>query len=140
MARGLQVKVKVEALRAALKEALSERSKRFANNDKLEADYKRAQEAYNANLIKLIKANKGKVTDVTTAHWSPRHKDNTVSIQATFEFAKSAIGEQPQQPDTYREWQWRHDREALEQAIRVLEMTDQEYVSAATLKSVAEYL
>lgn len=142
MSKTLQVKVKVSVLLPALKKALDERAKRFANNEKLEAEYEKAVQAYNANLIKLIKAGKGKVTDAQTATYSWRRdeKEKVTTIQATFEFPKSVIGTEPKQPDTYKEWQWRSDRETLEQAIRVLEMTDQEYVSASTLKGVAEYL
>ena len=142
MSKSLQVKVKVSVLLPALKKSLDERAKRFANNDKLEAEYEKAQEAYNANLLKLIKAGKGKVTEASTTHryYRPSEKNKTINIVATFEFPKSAIGDEPSMPDTYKEWTWKQDREALEQAIRVLEMTDQEYVSASTLKSVAEYL
>jgi hypothetical protein len=140
MSKSLQVKVKVSVLLEALKKALDERAKRFANNDKLEAEYDKAVEAYNTNLLKLVKAGKGKVTEATTSRWRPNNKEKVVTIQATFEFPKSTIGSEPESPELYKEWNWKADREALEQAIRVLEMTDQEYVSATTLKSVAEYL
>jgi hypothetical protein len=141
MSKALQVKIKVSVLLPALKKSLAERAKRFANNDKLQAEYEKAQEAYNAQLLKLVKAGKGKVTEAEKTHYY-RHNssDKTVAIRATFEFPKSIIGDEPASPDLYKEWSWRNDREALEQAIRVLEMTDQEYVSASTLKSVAEYL
>lgn len=140
MSKTLQVKVKTSVLLSALKKALDERAKRFANNDKLEAEYKKAEEAYNANLLKIVKAGKGKIVGVNTARWTPNNKENISTIEATFEFPKSAIGNEPERPDIYKEWEWKRDSEALEQAIRVLEMTDQEYVSATTLKSVAEYL
>jgi len=140
MSKTLQVKVKVSVLLSALNKALDERAKRFANNDKVEAEYDKAVEAYNANLLKLVKAGKGKVTEATASRWRPNQKDKVVTIQATFEFPKSAIGNEPDSPELYKEWEWKRDREVLEQAIRVLEMTDQEYVSATTLKSVAEYL
>jgi hypothetical protein len=50
------------------------------------------------------------------------------------------LTEQPERPDLYNEWEWKQDREALENAIRILEMSDQELVSTGTYHSVVKYL
>lgn len=140
MSKTLQVKVKVSVLIEALKSSLSERAKRFAENEKLEAEHAKAVEAYNANLTKLIKDGKGKLTEASKNRWQADRTGKTVNVEVAYEFPASLIGDEPESPELYKEWEWKRDREALEQAIRVLEMTDDEYVAASTLKSVAEYL
>lgn len=138
MSKTIQVKVKTVVLVEALKKALAERAKRFADNAKREAEYEKAEQAYNANLMKLVKAGKGKLNSVSTSR--KYGEESTVSATIWWDIPLSIVGEAPQRPTPYREWEWNQDREALEQAIRVLEMTDDEFVSAGTVKSVAQYL
>lgn len=138
MSKALQVKVRVTALREALRKALDERAKRYANNDKLEAEHAKAVEAYNAKVLGLVKSGKVKLTDAS-ARGSARGVRHT-DVVITVEVPNGILPVEPKSPDVYREWQWRNDRETLEQAIRVLEMTEDEFVNATTLKTVAEYL
>jgi hypothetical protein len=51
-----------------------------------------------------------------------------------------ALPNEPERPEGYSEREYKRDYEAISQAVRVLKMTDQEYVNASTYKSVAEYL
>lgn len=145
MSKTLSVKVKRSVLIGALQKALDERAKRFAENEKVEADYKKAKEKWEADFIKAVvtavKNGKGKPVHANETHYYRGNvaKDKTM-VELTIEVAKTLLAKEPQCPDLYREYEWRHDKEALEGAIRVLEMAEQELVSTSTYQSVVKYL
>jgi hypothetical protein len=56
------------------------------------------------------------------------------------ELPRNTLPKEPEQVNTYPEHRFERERDDIKQAIRVLSMTDQEYVNASTLKSVSEYL
>lgn len=142
MSKNLSVKVKTSTLTKALEEALSIRKKRWDTETKRKADHKKAEEAYHLSLLKLLRANKAKITDASEAYRyrrdDPTEKNITFSCQIVL--PKTAVPEKPEDFCEYHEHQYKREREDIEQAIRILKMTDQEYVSASTYRSVAEYL
>ena len=147
MSKNISVKVKVSVLTEALRKALKEREERFANQQKLEEDYKKAQQKWESEFAKavtaLVKNGKGKVKKATEAHYYRHHSDTnptTTTVELVVEVPKSIIKDEPQRPTTYHEWEWKQDKEALENAIRVLEMCDSEVVSTSTYHSVVKYL
>ena len=66
----ISVKVKVSVLLIALRKALAEREERYANNDKKEADYKKAHEKWKSDfqkaVIASVKNGKAKPVSATT--------------------------------------------------------------------------
>ena len=144
--KNISVKVKVSVLIDALQKALAVREERFAKNEKVEADYKKAQEKWEADFVKavvaLVKNGKAKAKKVseTRFYGHGSETNTTTSVELVLEVPKSVISESPKSPDTYREWEYRADKEALESAIRVLEMCDNEIVSTSTYHSVVKYL
>jgi len=142
MSKSISVKVKVGTLISSLEKALVERQQRFANQEKEEARFEKEKEAYNLAILKLIKS-KGVVTDANRQRWyhgSGNSKSKTVEFSVTMELPKTALPTEPVQIETYPEHRYERETDEIKQAIRVLKMTDQEYVSASTLKSVSEYL
>ena len=141
MGKSLQVKVKVSTLISALEKALSEREKRYKEQEAEQAKYEKACEAYNLAVLKLIKAGKGKVTEASRNHWYGHNKNkNEVSFSVTVTIPRGLVGAEPEQPEAYPDWRWKNDKEEITQAIRVLKMTEQEFVSASTYKSISQYL
>jgi hypothetical protein len=140
MSKSISVKVKVGTLISSLEKALVERSQRFANQEKEEARFEKEKEAYNLAILKLVKS-KGVITDASRQRWYHNNsKSKTVEFSVTMELPKSALPTEPTQVETYPEHRYTRETDEIKQAIRVLKMTDQEYVSASTLKSVSEYL
>ena len=140
MSKSISVKVKVSTLISSLEKALVEREQRFANQEKEQALYEKAKEAYNLAILKLIKS-KGVVTDANRSHWrSNNGKSKTVEFSVTMELPRTTLPKEPEQVNSYPEHRFERERDDIKQAIRVLSMTDQEYVNASTLKSVSEYL
>jgi len=140
MSKSISVKVKVSTLISSLEKALVEREQRFANQEKEQALYEKAKESYNLAILKLIKS-KGVVTDASRNRWySSNTKKNTVEFQVTMELPKVALPKEPEHPEAYPDHRYERETTEIKQAIRVLKMTEQEYVNASTLKSVSEYL
>ena len=140
MSKSISVKVKVSTLISSLEKALVEREQRFANQEKEMATYEKAKEAYNLAILKLIKS-KGVVTDASRTRWySSNSKSKTVEFSVTMELPKTALPKEPEQPEAYPDHRFEREAGEIKQAIRVLKMTEQEYVNASTLKSVSEYL
>ena len=140
MSKSISVKVKVGTLISSLEKALVERNQRFANQEKEEARFEKEKEAYNLAILKLVKS-KGVITDASRQRWySNNSKSKTVEFSVTMELPKSALPAEPTQVETYPEHRYERETDEIKQAIRVLKMTDQEYVNASTLKSVSEYL
>ena len=142
MSKSLSVKVKTTALIKALEEALDKREKRWANQEKEMARHKKEVEAYNASILKLVKAGKGTIHDITENKWATRNDKNstTVSFSAEIKLPKSVMPVEPKEIDEMRESTYKMETDDISQALRILKMTDQEYVNASTYKSVAEYL
>jgi hypothetical protein len=140
MSKSISVKVKVSTLISSLEKALVEREQRFANQEKEQARYEKEKEAYNLAILKLIKS-KGVVTDASRNRWySSNTKKNTVEFQVTMELPKVTLPKEPETPEAYADHRYERETTEIKQAIRVLKMTEQEYVNASTLKSVSEYL
>ena len=143
--KNISVKVKVSVLIDALQKALAVREERFAKNEKTEADYKKAQEKWKSDfqkaIIASVKNGKAKPLNVAVVGYHRNTVPDTHEVvELTVSFPKALLAEQPESPDTYREWEYRADKEALESAIRVLEMCDNEVVSTSTYHSVVKYL
>jgi hypothetical protein len=113
----------------------------------LEADYSKALDKWKADFMKSViasvkngKAKPDSVTERNHRWGSASQDDKTTVVELTLNIPKSVLTEQPERPELYNEWEWKQDREALENAIRVLEMSDQEVVSTGTYHSVVKYL
>ena len=142
MSKSLSVKVKTPVLIKALEDALSLREKRWANQEKETVAYEKAVEAYNEAIHKLIKKGVGEVMEVSESyryHMDKKDK-KTKSFSVTVELPKLLIPAEPTELDHMNEHCYKRETDAIKQAIRLLKMTDQEFVNASTYKSVAEYL
>ena len=136
----LAVKVKTEKVIKALEEALKSREKKFAENAKAEAEYEKAKEKYHADLIKLAKSPKAKITDANHyGHYSQRNKPEQ-EINLTIMVPTALVPKEPERKSLYTEYDYKREVEEINNAIRLLSMTDDEYVNASTMKSVSQYL
>ena len=142
MSKSLSVKVKTTTLIKALEEALDKREKRWANQEKETARYDKEVQAYNASILKLVKAGKGTIHDISENKWATRNDKNstTISFSAEIKLPKSVLPVEPKENEEMREYTYKMETDVISQGIRILKMTDQEYVNASTYKSVAEYL
>ena len=140
MGKALQVKVKTGVLVSALEKALTERKKRYDESEKASKKHEQDKKAYQASLVKVSKSPKAVVTEARHyGHWSSKDNDKQ-EVCVTVLVPKSLLPKEPEQPDIYHDHQYKSDCDEINNAIRVLKMTEQEYVNASTLASVSKYL
>ena len=139
MSRGKSINVKIATTKVikALETKLAQIQKDKANQKVNEERFSKAQEKYNKEVAKLALAQISKATDV-----SANVRYNGV-INVDFNLPKNCI-ELPEAPErdfqTFHEWQYKEMIEEIENAIRILKMTDEEVVSTSTYNAIARYL
>ena len=136
----LNLKIKKANIINSLEKALAERTKRYEGQKAQEDKHAKEMEVYYASIIKLVKAGKAKVTETTTNSYHWRKKKGVAVFSLEVEIPNSLAPKEPKEPLLYSEWEYKSDKEALENALRLLQMCEDEYVSAGTLKSINQYL
>lgn len=131
----ISVKVRTEKVLAALKKARDQRVKAIADNDKRWDDYDKAEQEFYDTLAEMFRSGKGKIVNTHSHHgWRNENK-----YDFTVEFPPSV--KKPKEPKGNRtDWSAKAELEELENAIALLEMTDEEFVSTSTYKGVARFI
>ncbi len=139
MARQKAISVKIATTKVikALETKLAEIQKNKANQKVNEERFSKTQEKYNKEVAKLAVSAIAKATDLSA------HTRYNGEISVSFNLPKGSI-ELPDEPqkdfDTFHEWQYKEMIEEIENAVRILKMTDEETVSTSTYTAIARYL
>jgi hypothetical protein len=139
MARQKAISVKIATTKVikALETKLAEIQKNKANQKVNEEKYSKAHEKYNKEVAKLALAQISKANEVSA------HTRYNGEINVSFSLPKGTI-DLPTEPErdfeTFHEWQYKEMVEEIENAIRILKMTDEEVVSTSTYNAIARYL
>jgi hypothetical protein len=140
MARGqkaISVKIATTKVIKALETKLAQVQKDKANQASNEEKFQKAQEKYNKEIAKLALDKIAKATDLS-AH---TRYNGEVNVQFTLPRGTIELPEEPKREhDNYHEWQYKEMVEEIENAIRILKMTDEEVVSTSTYNAIARYL
>jgi hypothetical protein len=135
--KSINVKIATSKVIKALENKLVQLKKDKANQKVNEEKFSKAQEKWNKEVAKIALDNISKAKDLSA---STRYNGN---IYVNFEIAKSGL-DLPAEPEkdfeTFHEWQYKEMVEEIENAIRILKMTDEETVSTSTYNSIARYL
>lgn len=140
MAKSLNLKIKKAKLITQLEAALAERQKRYENNEKNQKEYEKAMGVYSNAILKLVKSGKATFGDVSKSTYYGHRRQNNHEFTVTVSIPKSLAPNEPERPEEYVDWRWKSERETIENALRMLAMSDEEYVSAGTIRSISEYL
>lgn len=134
--KSINVKVSTKKVIDALQKALDERKAEQVAHKKADTDFTKAKKDWEAKVIDHIKSGKAKVSSISAnRNWRSETEEASVTINlpASLVF--------PTNENTLRpEWQLKQEIDELENAIAVLKMTDEEYVSTTTYKGVAQYI
>jgi hypothetical protein len=139
MSRGKAINVKIATTKVikALENKLAQIQKDKASQKSNEEKFEKLQEKYNKEVAKLA------LTAISKAQDLSAHTRYNGDIAVSFNLPKGAI-DLPKEPekdfDTYHDWQYREMVEEIENAIRILKMTDEEVVSTSTYNAIARYL
>ena len=135
--KAISVKIATSKVIKALETKLAEIQKNKANQKVNEEKFSKAQEKYNKEVAKLALAQISKAEDLSA------HTRYNGEINVQFSLPKGTI-ELPKQPEkdfeSFHEWQYKEMIEEIENAIRILKMTDEEVVSTSTYNAIARYL
>jgi hypothetical protein len=141
MARGsksINVKIATAKVIKALEAKLVQIKKDKANQKVNEEKFSKAQEKWQKDVAKLALTQIAKAENLRA---SVRYNG---SLNIDFDLPKSAITDLPAEPEkdfeTFHDWQYKEMVEEIENAIRILKMTDEETVSTSTYNSIARYL
>ena len=136
----INVKVPTKSVLASLKNKLAELKKQVVENEKWRKEYIAATEAYNEKAQKFRP--KGVPTEVkihTGYHWKRKKEDTTTEVTLTYTVPDELLPQQPKEPDYHTNVNDNVIGE-LESAIRILSMTEEQFVGASTFKAVTKFL
>ena len=139
MARGKAISVKIATTKVikALETKLAEIQKNKANQKVNEEKYQKQVEKYNKEVAKLALAQISKAENLRA---NIRYNG---MVNVDFDLPKGSI-DLPNEPEkdfeTFHEWQYKEMVEEIENAIRILKMTDEEVVNTTTYNAIARYL
>ena len=140
MARGKAISVKIATPKIikALEAKLVELNTNYANQEANEAKYKKAYEKWQKELSAYAVSNIKKAENFRTNY---RSWNNTLNIDFDLTVSESDLPKEPERDfeqmgsHTYKE-----QKQEIENAIRILKMTDEEVVNTSTYNAIARYL
>ena len=140
MARGKAISVKIPTQRVikALETKLAQLTKDYTAQEANEAKYQKLVEAWKKEIGKWAIANFSKSENLRTNY---RSYNRTLNVDFDIVVDEKDFPKEPEKDyeqihvHTYREM-----KEEMENAIRILKMTDEETVSASTYNAIARYL
>jgi hypothetical protein len=133
MARAISVKVSTPKVIKALEDKLADGKKAIVNNEKKRKDYEKVEKTWAKEVTDLAIKHISKA-EVSAYENYRSELQVTINLPAgTFKF--------PEKPNLELEQELsRYEVSEIENAIRILKMTDEEVVNASTFKSIAQYL
>jgi hypothetical protein len=136
--KSISVKIATTKVIKALENKLAQLEKDKANQASNEEKYQKAQEKWSKEIAKLALASISKAENLRA---NVRYNGY---VNVDFDLPKGAIAELPAEPkkdfETFHDWQYKEMVEEIENAIRILKMTDEEVVSTSTYNAIARYL
>jgi hypothetical protein len=140
MARSKAISVKIATPKVikALETRLTKLNADYASQEANEAKHEKALEKWRKEVAKFAMANFAKAENFRTNY---RSWNKTLNVDFDLTVSESDF---PKEPEKDYEVLHRHSynemKEELENAIRILKMTDEETVSTSTYNAIARYL
>ena len=133
----VNVRVPKAKLLTALKQALAVKVKEKADFDKAEKGKEQALVDIKKSIVALVKSGKLTVKEVSFPYSYRHENEPSKTVEVTFTH-KLVMPKNP--IDNYNQNSNETAREEIANAIRVLEMSDEEFVKTSSYGSVARYL
>ena len=140
MARGKAINVKIATPKIikALQDALDKLEKDYKAQEANEAKYEKAMELWRKAIGKWAMERWAKAEDIRTNY---RSWNNQLNIDFNLTTKEADFPAEPVKDyDFIHTSTYRETKKELENAIRILKMTDEETVNTSTYNAVAEYL
>jgi hypothetical protein len=140
MARGKAISVKIATPKVikALETALAKLESDYSSQEANEAKYEKARKAWQKEISDYAIANIKKAENFRTNY---RSWNNTLNIDYDLTVAEKDLPKEPQRDFTVMHaHSYNEQKEEMQNAIRILKMTDEEVVNTSTYNAVARYL
>jgi hypothetical protein len=140
MARGKAISVKIPTQRVigALETALAKLEADYSSQEAKEAKYEIAKKAWQKELADYAIAHFSKAENIRTSY---RSWNKTLNIDFDIVGSESQFPAEPEKDyEVIHQHTYREQKEEMQNAIRILKMTDEETVSTSTYQAVARYL
>ena len=140
MARGkaIQVKIATDKVIQALTTRLAELEANYKKQDEAEAKYQISIEAWKKELFAYAIANVAKAENLRTNY---RQWNNALNIDFDLTVKEGEFPAEPtREVEQIHVHTYREQKDEMENAIRILKMTDEETVNTSTYNAIARYL
>ena len=140
MARGKAISVKIPTARVikALEASLAKLEADYASQEANEAKYEKARKAWQKEVSDYAVANIKKAENFRTNY---RSWNNTLNIDYDLTVSEKDLPKEPSKDFvTMHQHTYNEQKEEIQNAIRILKMTDEEVVNTSTYNAVARYL
>jgi hypothetical protein len=140
MARGKAISVKIPTQRVikALETKLAELNKNYENQEANEAKYQKSREKWQKEVAKFAMSQFAKAENLRTNY---RSWNKTLNVDFDLTVNESDFPKEPEKDfEVIHQHSYREMKEEMENAIRILKMTDEEVVNTSTYNAVARYL
>ena len=140
MSRGKSINVKIPTARVikALETKLAQLEADYATQTEKEAKFGKKQEAWKKEIGKWAIENFSKAENLRTNY---RSWNNTLNVDFDIITKEGNFPTEPEKDfEVIHSHQYREMKEEMENAIRILKMTDEEVVSTSTYNAIARYL
>lgn len=143
--RSIAVRIKTEkviaSLEASLEKMRKEKESEKALREKYDKDYEAWLEKVKKYALSMPKPKDTKNVTVGSTHYHLRAEaTNSYWVEVRHEVPADKVPPRPEQPTAISDWEYREAVDNIENALRLLRMTDQEEVSTGTYNKIAKYL
>ena len=140
MARGKAINVKIATPKIikALDGALATLEANWTSQEAKEAKYEKAREVWQKEIVKWAFAHFANAENLRTNF---RSYNNTLNVDFDIKVKEGNFPTEPtREYETLYQHTYKEQKEEISNAIRILKMTDEEFVSTSTYNAVARYL
>ena len=142
--RSIAVRIKTEKVIASLEASLKKMRQDKETEKSRKEQYDKDLEAWQ-NKVKKVALDMPKPKDTDRATLGHRAifggTDNRLyEVQFIVEVPADKVPPRPEAPESVADWEYRESVENIENALRLLRMTDQEEISTGTYSKIAKYL
>jgi hypothetical protein len=143
--RSIAVRIKTEkviaSLEASLEKMRKEKESEKALKEKYDKDYEAWLEKVKKYALSMPKPKDTKGVTVGSTHYHLRAiATKAYTVEVRYEVPVDKVPPRPEEPKVISDWEYRDAVENIENALRLLNMTDQEEVSTGTYNKIAQYL
>ena len=136
--KAISVKIATTKVIKALETKLAELNKNWENQEANEAKYQKSMDKYKKELIAYAVDNIKKAQNFRTNY---RSWNKTLNIDFDLTADETDLPQEPKREfEQLHQHSYNEMKEEIENAIRILKMTDEEVVSTSTYNAIARYL